>query len=181
MTATFVTRPSTLSGHLSYLWQFYLPRLDVMRHWFPVYEARTIWLNGFIGRFGWLDYGFPGWVYDFGLVAGAGILVMAWWEFISRLDAVRRRITELLAYVLIAGGLLVLLGWIGYDWRRSHPGQFEQARYILPLIALYGALIALAVRGAGRRWGPVVGVLIVTLALGQSVLAMLITLTRYYA
>lgn len=179
-TAAFPTRPSTLSGHLSYLWQFYLPRLDLMRHWFPVYEARAIWLNGFIGRFGWLDYGFPGWVYDFGLVAGATIVIMAWWELISKLDAVRRRITELLAYVLIAGSLLVLLGWIGYDWRRSHPGQFEQARYILPLLALYGALITLAVRSAGRRWGPVVGVLIVTLALGQSVLAMLITLTRYY-
>ena len=113
-------------------------------------------------------------------MAGATIVIMAWWELISKLDAVRRRITELLAYVLIAGSLLVLLGWIGYDWRRSHPGQFEQARYILPLLALYGALITLAVRSAGRRWGPVVGVLIVTLALGQSVLAMLITLTRYY-
>ena len=32
----------------------------------------------------------------------------------------------------------------------------------------------------GRRWGPVIGVLIISVALAQSVIAMLITLTRYY-
>jgi hypothetical protein len=178
--AAIGSRPSTLIGHLSYLWQFYLPRLEVMDGWFPTYEAREIWFEGFIGRFGWLDYGFPGWVYDLGLVAGAALVVLAARELVRRIDALRRRIGELVTYIAIVAGLLGLLGWIGYDWRRGHPGQFEQARYILPLLALYGGLIAVAARGAGRRWGPVVGVLIVSIALAQSVLAMLITLTRYY-
>ena len=151
-----------------------------MSGWFPTYEAREIWLEGFIGRFGWLDYGFPGWVYDFGLVAGAALLALAAREVVARLDAVRRRLAELITYLAIVVGLLGMLGWIGYDWRRGHPGQFEQARYILPLLAFYGGLIAIAARGGGKRWGPVIGVLIVSIALAQSVLAMLITLTRYY-
>lgn len=179
-TATFPSRTGTLGGHLSYLWQFYLPRLQVMDAWFPTYEAREIWFEGFIGRFGWLDYEFPGWVYDFGLAAGAATIVLAARQLISRIDAVRRRIAELATYLVIVAGLLVLLAWVGYDWRLGHAGQFEQARYLLPLLALYGGLIALAARGAGRRWGPVVGVLIVSLALAHSVLAMLLTLTRYY-
>ena len=179
-TAAIGSRPGTLIGHFSYLWQFYLPRLQVMNGWFPTYEAREIWFEGFIGRFGWLDYGYPGWVYDFGLVAGGALLVLAARELVSRLDVVRRRLAELITYAAIIFGLLGLLGWIGYDWRRGHPDQFEQARYILPLLAFYGGLITLAARGAGRRWGPAIGVLIVSIALTQSVLAMLITLTRYY-
>jgi hypothetical protein len=179
-TSAIAPRPSSLGGHLSYLWEFYLPRLDVMGQWFPTYEARAIWFEGFIGRFGWLDYGFPGWVYDLALAIATTIAVLAGRELITRLDAVRRRFSELIAYVAIVAGLLGLLGWIGYDWRRAHPGQFEQARYILPLLALYGGLLAIAARGAGRRWGPAVGVLIVSIALAQSALAMLITLARYY-
>ncbi len=179
-TSAIPARPSTLIGHLSYLWQFYLPRLQVMDGWFPTYEAREIWFEGFIGRFGWLDYGFPGWVYDFSLVAGAALLALAARELVSRVDALRRRFSELITYVALVVGLLGLLAWIGYDWRRGHAGQFEQARYILPLLGLYGGLIAVAARGAGPRWGPVVGVLIVSIALAQSVVAMLLTLTRYY-
>jgi hypothetical protein len=151
-----------------------------MGRWFPTYEAREIWFEGFIGRFGWLDYALPGWIYDFGLVAGAGLLALIGRELISRVDAVRRRFMELVTYVAIVVGLLGLLAWVGYDWRLGHAGQFEQARYILPLLGIYGGLIAIAARGAGSRWGPVAGVLIVSLALAQSVVAMLVTLTRYY-
>jgi 4-amino-4-deoxy-L-arabinose transferase-like glycosyltransferase len=179
-TAAIASRPATLTGHLSYIWQFYLPRLQVMGKWFPTYEAREIWFEGFIGRFGWLDYGFPGWVYDFGLVAGVGLLALAGRELVARVDALRRRFAELLTHAALILGLLGLLAWVGYDWRRGHPGQFEQARYILPLLTFYGALVALAARGAGRRWGPVIGVVIVSIALAQNILAMLITLTRYY-
>jgi Predicted membrane protein (DUF2142) len=179
-TAAIPSRAGTLSGYLSYVWQFYLPRLEVMSSWFPTYEAREIWFEGFIGRFGWLDYEFPGWVYDVGLVGGAAVLLMAARELIRRLDAIRRRVMELIAWAVIVVGLLGLLAWIGYDWRLSHPGQFEQARYLLPLLAFYGGLLAIAARGAGTKWGPVAGVVIVSLALAQSVLAMLLTLTRYY-
>src|SRR3954451_11258022 len=109
------SRTGTLTGHLTYLWQFYLPRLQVMGRWFPTYEAREIWFEPFIGRFGWLDYGLPGWVYDFGLVAGAGLLVLVGRELISRLDAVRRRFMELITSLAIVVGLLGLLAWVGYD------------------------------------------------------------------
>ncbi len=57
-------------------------------------------------------------------------------------------------------------------------GQFEQARYLLPLLALFGLVPALAVRAAGR-WAPVAGVVMVLLAVGLSVFAQLLTLGRY--
>ena len=36
-------------------------------------------------------------------------------------------------------------------------GEYLEFRYLLPLVALMGAALALAARGAGRRWGPVAG------------------------
>ena len=57
---------------------------------------------------------------------------------------------------------------------------YEQPRYLFPLLALYGALIALAARGAGKRYGPAVGVLLVCIAIAHTAAAMLLTLTRYY-
>ena len=104
---------------------------------------------------------------------------MAGAELISRLDAVRRRFTELITYVAIVVGLLGLLGWIGYDWRRGHAGAVRAG----PLHPAPAGPIWRSARdggperagGGARHRGPDRLV-----ALAQSVLAMLITLTRYY-
>jgi hypothetical protein len=54
-------------------------------------------------------------------------------------------------------------------------------RYLLPLLPLYGALLALAARGAGRRLLPVAGAAIVVLALAHDVFAQLLLVGRFYA
>ena len=46
-------------------------------------------------------------------------------------------------------GLLVLIAGTGYIARLGGAAGYEQPRYLFPLLALYGALIALAARGAG--------------------------------
>ena len=56
---------------VDYAWQLYLPRVPYMNHvYFPSgYPLWSIWFNGSIGHFGWLDYTFPSWVYnDFRIV-----------------------------------------------------------------------------------------------------------------
>ena len=172
--------PNTLGGRLDYLWQFYLPRLPSMSPAFHGYPLRDLWFNGFIGKFGALDYGFSKWVYDLALGVFAALLILAGRELVACREALRHRIWELATYAVIALGLLGLLNWLGYDLRAGQVIGFEQARYLLPLLGLYAAVIALAARGAGRRYGPAVGVLIVSVAITHSVVAMLLTLTRYY-
>src|SRR5262249_9372125 len=98
----------------------------------------------------------------------------------SRWSRLRGRLPELVTYVAMMVSLLVFVNLAGYYGRLGNPFGFEQARYILPLLALYGALVALAARGAGKRYGPAVGVFPVSLAVAHSGLAMLVTLTRYY-
>jgi 4-amino-4-deoxy-L-arabinose transferase-like glycosyltransferase len=172
--------PGSLSGKLSYIWQFYLPRLPSMTPAFHGYPLREIWFEGFVGRFGWLDYGFANWAYDLALGVVVVLLALAGRELVACREAIRRRLGELATYATIAVGLMVLLNWIGYGVQLGEAEGFEQARYLLPLLALYGAIVALAARGAGRRYGAPAGVLIVSVAIAHSLLAMLLTMTRYY-
>ena len=43
------------------MWQFYLPRLPFMEEEVPGYPVVDVWLEGFVGRFGLLEFGLPGW------------------------------------------------------------------------------------------------------------------------
>jgi hypothetical protein len=58
---------------------------------------------------------------------------------------------------------------------------FTEPRYLLPMLALWGAVLALAARGAGRRWGPSAGALIVVLVLAHDLFSQLQVIARYYS
>ncbi len=74
-----------------------------------------------------------------------------------------------------------MIGVQSYDAVVSIGGVFEQPRYLLPLLGLYGALVALAVRAGGRRWAPALAVALVVLAFGHDIYGQVLTVTRYYA
>ena len=174
------TTNATLSGGFEYMWQFYLPRLPWQDSIFQGYQVRHIWFNGFIGQFGWLDYGFSNWVYNLALAIAFGILALAGRELVRVRNVLRSRLPELITYLTLIAGLLILVGGVSYIARVGGATGYEQPRYLFPLLALYGALIAIAARGAGKRYGPALGVFLVSLAVAHSAAAMVLTLTRYY-
>jgi len=53
-------------------------------------------------------------------------------------------------------------------------------RYLLPMLGLWGLVVALAARGAGRRWGPVVGTLLIVLLFAHDLFSQLQVIARYY-
>lgn len=172
---------SSVREQIGYIWQWYLPRLPFMNDqfdggYYPVYENS---FKGFIGRFGWNDYGFAAWVYELALAAALALVALAGTALWRAREVVRGRAGELAVYVAAVLGLVLAIGVPGYAAKEEGTG-FEQARYYLPLLPLYGAVVALAVRGAGRRAGPAVAAAVVVLALGHSLFAQLITLARYY-
>jgi 4-amino-4-deoxy-L-arabinose transferase-like glycosyltransferase len=169
----------TVGGYLSYTWEFYLPRLPFMRDWFQYDPVRDTWFDGFVGNFGWLDYGFPSWVYNLALGIYAAILALLARELIARGSWLRTRWREVATYGGLALGFILFVHAASYIGQLANPGGFEQARYLFPLLTLYGAGIALAARGAGR-YGPAVGAFLVCLAIAHTAVAMLLTLTRYY-
>jgi hypothetical protein len=176
-----VSSGGSLIGQISYLWQFYLPALPFMNDVFRDLPVWTVYGQSFIGRFGWAEYGFVAWVYQLALAVIAALAVMVVVTLVRERDKLRRRWMEFATYALMAAGLAALVGVIGYRYRATHGFLFEQMRYLLPLLPLYGLLIVLAARAFRSRWAPVLGAVFVVLAAGHTLFAMLVTLNRYYA
>jgi 4-amino-4-deoxy-L-arabinose transferase-like glycosyltransferase len=166
---------------LSYLWQFYLPRLPTMTYHPHFYGFWDVWFTGWIGRFGWLDTSFPSWVYTTAGVVWIGLVGLFGRGLWLRRHALARRGGEVATYVVLAAGLLVLIGVQGYRYHVDTGLIFEQPRYLLPLLGLYAAFVAVALLGAGRRALPVVAAVVVSLTLVLDLGGLILTLGRFYA
>lgn len=166
---------------LGYIWQVYLPRLPGMHDYFgEILTTRQIWFNGTIGLYGWVDTVFPGWVYNLALLLVGLIGLLCLRELVRTRTALRDRMAEPLTYATIALGVLLLIGASSYQTARTYPVSFAEPRYLLPMLALWGAVLALAARGAGRRWGPVAGASIVVLVLAHNLFSQLQVIARYH-
>ena len=175
--------PLTVGGYLSYLWQTFLPPLSFMRDWFSEPRALPVWdvyFQGFVGRFGWFQFGFPPWVNWVGLAVVAVLALLAAKSLLDARVAVLRRRGELVAYLAFAVGMLFVVTAAGYRARVLDSVDFEQTRYLFPLLPLWGAFVVLAVRGAGRFYRAA-GVLVIAVLGIHAVHSVLLTLARYYA
>ncbi len=179
--AVITGRTSSTTGTLSYLLQFYFPRLPFLQDQIPgQFPVFSIWFRQLVGRFGWLDYSFVGSVTWIALAVWGVLLAFAGRALVAGRRALSSRRAELATYVAATGGLLVVIGVPAYDYVLATTYTFEQVRYLFPLLALYGALVGLAVRGAGPRWGPAVATGAVSLAIVHTGAALLLTVGRYY-
>jgi hypothetical protein len=173
------TRESVI-GEAAYVWQFYLPRLPGMFNYFPgIATTRELWFDRGVGLYGWLDTSFPVWVYNVALVPTGALAVLALRSLFAERAALRARLAELLVYLTMAAGLMALVGGTS-DLHRLSGQQYTEPRYLMPLLPLAAAVLALAARGAGRRLGPAVGALIVTLFLAQDIFSQLLVVSRFY-
>jgi hypothetical protein len=171
----------TLLGELIYVWQLYLPRLPGMTSDFHNgFAPREIWFDGYVGLYGWLDTTFPGWVYTAALIPASLLAGLCVRELVRCRSALHRRAGELTVYAAIAVGLLLLVGVRSYSEFPAFGDYYGEARYLLPLLPLLGVALALAARGGGRRRGPILGTLIVVLALAHDVFSQLQVVARYY-
>ena len=178
--AIHITHGSLL-GEMSYIWQLYLPRLPGMHSDFAgIFTARQIWFKGYIGLYGWLDTTFPGWVYEFALIPAGLIAGLCARSLLASSRALRARAAELSVYCVMSIGLMVLIGASSYLAFPGLNAEYGQARYLLPLLPLLGVVLALAARGAGRRWGPRVGVVMILLFLAHNVFSQLQVVVRFY-
>ncbi len=167
-------------NEISYIWQFYLPRLPGMANDFPGLFSSRLWFDRSVGLYGWLDTTFPSWVYNAALVPAGLIAALCASALIASRAALRQRIWELLAYAVMSLGVVALVGADSYLEFPGRSGGYTEPRYLLPMAVLFGALLALAARGAGRRWGPTVGVLIVLAIFGHDLFSQLLVVSRYY-
>jgi 4-amino-4-deoxy-L-arabinose transferase-like glycosyltransferase len=168
-----------LLRHLSFIWQVLLPRLPFQAdqfHGYPLYDQV---FKTFAGAYGPLMVWFPAWVYEVGagLLGGAALLALR--ALLASPRELRWRRPELLGYGVMSASTLLLVA-ISADLRRNTM-PIIQGRYLLPLVPLFGALLALGARGAGERWGRAAGVAIVAAAVAWTLYSQLLTVAWFYS
>lgn len=173
-------RPFNLRQFLSYVWQFYLPRLpwltpDRVTSGLSVYN---IWLREGWGTFGWLEVGLPSMFYAvlasvMSVVAIASTAIVATFR-----DRVRWGLVAFFAVALAA--LLFGLHLTEYRALIGGQGPLLQGRYLLPVLGLFGLAVALVVGRLPPAWrAPTCGMLIAGMLLLQLV-ALAAVGARYY-
>ncbi len=172
------------AGHeIDYVWELYLPRLPGMPQFFAgVSTFKDVWFDRSVGLYGWIDTEFPGWVDNVALIVVAAIALLCARELALRRDALRARLPELAVYCAMGVGVLAMVGVSSYLNRLASEGieGFVDPRYLLPLLPLGAAVLALAVRGAGRRAGPVVAAALIATFLAHDLFSQLQVIARYY-
>jgi hypothetical protein len=176
------TGGGSLPEELAFIWQLYLPLPGSEAHIpLPAIPAKGVWLNGFVGSFGWITIKFPRWVTSIALLPALIALILAGIAVVRSWSALRPRLFELTVYALMIAGALAVVGAAQYGaYLINVPAWFGQSRYLLLLLAPFGAVLALASRGGGRRWGPVVGALVVLVALMHDIHSQLLVVTHFF-
>lgn len=166
-------RPFIVRQFLSYVWQFYLPRLPGMTRSplggpLPVY---SVWLREGWATFGWLDVWLPGWVYVL-LATVTGLILAGTAALVARLRS--GRAWPLIAFFALAlAALLAGLHLTEYRSIIAGRGALLQGRYLLPAIGLLGLAVAfllahLPARGRAAACGLVLAGLLVLQVLSLS-------------
>ena len=173
--------PSSLREHLSYAWQLYLPRMPWQTDFFGFSPITETWIGGWLGRYGWLDYGANSWMRAVGtwLMWILGALAVS--GLAQHRTTLKRSLPEIACFVLLALGLAATIALVGYDYKRTTGYVFEQVRYLFPLLGLYAAAVTAASLGLGRRLAPSLSVTIVVVLSLHGLSGLALTVARYYA
>jgi 4-amino-4-deoxy-L-arabinose transferase-like glycosyltransferase len=168
-------------GFLDYLWQFYLPKLPFLNNVpaIPRLPVFDFWIKGGWAAFGWLEVRFPNWVY--GLLATVTVVVLAG-GLAMLLRRRRREDLPLVGFFAMAAlALLAGLHWVEYRTILNEGVTFNQGRYLLPLLPLFGVCVAATLALVPVRWrrqatGALIGGAVVLQAFSLAIVA-----ARFYA
>jgi hypothetical protein len=171
---------TSLGRESSFVLQQYLPRLPFLTDFVPGMPLKDIWINGLAGVFGWVDYQLPLGYRDFAFRLFEVLLALV----AVALFQVRRRLLDHIPLAVVCIVALVsVLGAVAitdYQAAISHSARFQQARYLLPLLGLYGGLFALAAKALGPRFGRYALPLVWVVLAFHTFASLVITANRYY-
>jgi 4-amino-4-deoxy-L-arabinose transferase-like glycosyltransferase len=167
---------------LSYLWQYYLPRTPLQNDYrIPPggYPVLQVWITQGWGAFGWLEVKFPQWLYRVLGVLTAGIVLAALAALLRVRRAVDLRVAGFLALAFLA--LLGGLHWTDYHQLEAGARGFMQARYLFPVVGIFGLGLAAAVSLVPARRRAAAGGAVVAGLFVFHLFAIGLVLERFYA
>jgi 4-amino-4-deoxy-L-arabinose transferase-like glycosyltransferase len=145
---------------VSYVWQFYLPRLSFMtdvNHHVPVIGDMPVfntWIGMGWGTYGWVTTWFQKWVYQLFAAITALIAVLflaggarSWRTWLRD----RRQLEPVVFLALVALITVAAVHWTDYNFYVSGKGLFAQGRYLFPLVGIGAAIVAYALTWTRAR------------------------------
>jgi len=165
---------------ISYIWQFYLPRVPGMLRfrWTSGLPAYDVWLKEGTAWFGWLTVPLSAWIYKATAIVLGVVGLAALW-FVAKLRG--RVALWLIAFFALA--VLALLGGLHYTEYHSiinDQGHLLQGRYLLPIIGVLGLMFALVVSRVPSRFRPSACMTVLVLLLSLQVLSMSAVIKAFY-
>jgi 4-amino-4-deoxy-L-arabinose transferase-like glycosyltransferase len=168
----------------SYVWQFYLPKVSSMtpkigpEH----FGFREAWVERLYGTLAQLEVTLPPetatWLFRL-TIAGLVALVIA---LVVQRASVRRESAVAWVLVLAIGSLLLGLHYAAYRSMLTLPGDpIVTARYLLPLISLFGAAVALVAKALPRRAAGVFAGLLLVVGVALQLGSIGLLVERFYA
>jgi 4-amino-4-deoxy-L-arabinose transferase-like glycosyltransferase len=169
---------------LSYVWQYYLPRLPFqatypgLESWKPP-KAYETWFRQSMGAFGWLEVRWPNrayWPMAIFCLAVLGGALVALWRRRRSLDLPVLAFLGVTAFALVIG-----LHWTEYRLAEQNGALINQGRYLFPLVGLGGLIFAAALTSVPERLRqPALAVSVGLLAVLQ-LFSIALVAERFYA
>jgi hypothetical protein len=176
-----VTQSLTVRGLLSYAWQFFFPRLSFMTPKpGPAYGYRQAFIETFFGGWANFEVNFQTSTYDLlqvGCYIGLLALILT---VAARWKAVTSKWPVVALAVAMVASLVGLLIVASYRDLQQGGSPLITGRYLLPLIALYGAAIAWVIGSLPRRVALIGAGLVVGASVLLGVQGFLVNLERFY-
>jgi hypothetical protein len=179
---SFTPRGASVREFLSFVWQFYFPRLDSMiPRLGPAYGFRQVWVQTFFGSFGSYEVNLSKGVWDTIELALAGGALAIFAVLVRRWDQAKRHWGEI---ALVAGPAVLMLALLHLASYRALLGNpldpLITGRYLMPLLGAMGVGAAVLVDVLPRRVGAAVaGALLTGLTL-LSLSGIALSLARTY-
>jgi Predicted membrane protein (DUF2142) len=177
-------RTFNLREFLSYVWQFYLPRLQFMQPSIgvPGYGFRDVYVQTFYGDLASLEVEYPRFAIDLLQVATMVLLFALYTVAVARLDAVKRN-WPIIAFLLLTGlSMIALLHLSSYVNMLINPADpLLTGRYLLPLVSILAIGVTVVVMALPRRLGAFVAGGLVAAGIVLQVTGLGIAFVRFHA
>jgi hypothetical protein len=168
---------------VSYAWQFYLPKLGFMNQAIgpPGYNWRHAFVDRLWGGFSHLEVVLPADLEDAAFTIVRVGLVLVVLALIRRHAAVRRDAPAAVVLVTALITLLLALHLAAYRSLADGSGAVITGRYVLPLVALFGAAVGVVINALPRPVALPATAVVVGAGVAMQFVAVGLVLERFYA
>jgi hypothetical protein len=182
--AGFGEQQFSVRQFLSYVWQFYLPKLAFMVPTIGLqeYGFREVFVAGFFGDYAALEVILPQTVVDLLEVGMVFLFVALYTLAVARWRTVRQW-WDTAALLLIAGiSMILLVHLVSYRNMLITPNDpLFAGRYLLPLVSIFAVGVTAVVAALPRRVAAVAAGLIVGAEITLALSGLGMSLVRFYA